>query len=83
MSVEHTIVVKFEDGAELPAYSATTQFMGGRVVAVNFHGNRLEVADELLEALEQSLRLIELISPFEGDVTRKARAAIAKAGGAA
>ena len=37
--------------------------------------------DELLEALEAALKLIELVMPIEGDVTRKARAAIAKATG--
>ena len=36
-------------------------------------------APELLEALEAALKLIELVMPIEGDVTRKARAAIAKA----
>ena len=80
MSVEHTIVVRFEDGAELPAYSADTEFMGGRVVAVNFHGNRLEVADELLEALEELLGW-QTLAPAEA--VDAARAAIARAGGAA
>ena len=37
--------------------------------------------DELLEALDAALKLIELVMPIEGDVTRKARAAIAKATG--
>ena len=40
-----------------------------------------EVNHELLEALEAALKLIELVIPVEGDVTRKARAAIAKATG--
>ena len=40
-----------------------------------------EVNQELLEALEAALKLIELVMPIEGDVTRKARAAIAKATG--
>ena len=40
-----------------------------------------EVNRELLEALEAALKLIELVMPVEGDVTRKARAAIAKATG--
>ena len=35
----------------------------------------------LLEALEAALKLIELVMPIDGDVTRKARAAIAKAAG--
>ena len=37
--------------------------------------------DELLEALRDALHLIETISPIEGDTSRRARAAIAKAGG--
>ena len=40
-----------------------------------------EVNQELLEALDAALKLIELVVPIEGDVTRKARAAIAKATG--
>ena len=40
-----------------------------------------EVNQELLGALEAALKLIELVMPIEGDVTRKARAAIAKATG--
>ena len=40
-----------------------------------------KVNQELLEALEAALKLIELVMPIEGDVTRKARAAIAKATG--
>ena len=42
-----------------------------------------EVNQELLEALDAALKLIELVMPIEGDVTRKARAAIAKATGEA
>lgn len=38
-----------------------------------------EVNKELLEALEAALKLIELVMPVAGDVTRKARAAVAKA----
>ena len=39
------------------------------------------VNQELLEALEASLALIDLGIPFEGEITRKVRAAIAKATG--
>ena len=39
----------------------------------------IAAAPELLEALEAALKLIELVMPVAGDVTRKARAAIAKA----
>ena len=41
----------------------------------------LAAAPELLESLESALKLIELVMPIDGDVTRKARAAIAKATG--
>ena len=41
----------------------------------------IAAAPDLLEALQASLKLIELSVPFEGEVTRKARAAIAKATG--
>jgi|GEM_PF-2477157 len=50
-STEHTLVVRYAAGAE-PSYSATTEILGGRLVAVAFDGNRLAVADRLLEALE-------------------------------
>ena len=39
------------------------------------------VNQELLEALDAAMKLIELVMPIEGDVTRKVRAAIAKATG--
>ena len=48
---EHTIVVRFPEDAQ-PSYSAATEFQGGQVVAVDFDGNRLKVAQELEEALE-------------------------------
>lgn len=38
-----------------------------------------DVNQELLAALQDSLDLIEMISPIEGQTVRKARAAIAKA----
>lgn len=41
----------------------------------------IAAAPELLEALETALKLIELVVPIKGGVTRKARAAIAKATG--
>ena len=37
--------------------------------------------NDLLEALQDAIELIETISPFEGQTMRKARAAIAKATG--
>ena len=45
------------------------------------NGPLLAAAPELLEALIDALALIELVMPIEGDVTRNARKAIAKAGG--
>ena len=50
MSIEHTIVVRYEEGS--PFYHANMKFEGGDVVAVDFCGNRLRVEEELLEALE-------------------------------
>ena len=41
----------------------------------------IAAAPELLEALIDALALIELVMPIEGDVTRNARKAIAKAEG--
>lgn len=41
----------------------------------------MQAAPDLLEALENCVDLIELISPIEGDEIRRARAAIAKARG--
>jgi len=78
MSQTHTIVVRFPAGI-VPRYSAETEFQGGQVVAVDFDGNRLHACQELEEALDECLDLIETISPIEGDITRKARAVLAKA----
>lgn len=39
----------------------------------------IAAAPELLSALDAGLRLVELLSPFEGDVTRMMRNAIDKA----
>ena len=41
----------------------------------------LRQRDALLEALQDSMKLIDLAIPYEGDITRKARAAIAAATG--
>ena len=49
----------------------------GEIVALK------EQRDELLEALEEALNLICVLTPLEGDTVRKCRAAIAKSGGAA
>lgn len=55
---EHTIVVRFPKGVQ-PSYSVATEFQGGAVVAVDFDGNRLEVAQKLEEALEELLRELD------------------------
>ena len=49
---------------------------------IDEHDARLiAAAPELLEAVEAAMKLIERVMPIVGDVTRKARAAIAKATG--
>ncbi|MAP35683.1 MAG: hypothetical protein CME75_07920 [Halomonas sp.] len=55
---EHTIVVRFPEGAT-PSYSAATEFQGGQVVAVDFDGNRLRHEQELQEALEELLEELD------------------------
>ncbi|WP_417329199.1 hypothetical protein [Halomonas cupida] len=62
MSQTHTIVVRFPEGI-VPRYSASTQFQGGDVVAVSFAGNRMDIADELYEALAAFERVAELWLP--------------------
>ncbi len=80
MQHTHTLVVRYPEG-EWPAYSAGTTINGGELVAVDFDGNRLHVCQELEEALEECLELIDTISPLEGDVVRKARSALELAQG--
>ena len=58
-----------------------TPFQSTRYIAAAELRRLHEVNQELLEALDAALKLIELVVPIEGDVTRKARAAIAKATG--
>ncbi len=79
MSETHTIVVRFPEGVT-PRYSAATEFQGGQVVAVDFDGNRLTVAQELEDALEALLALCEG-EPKEPDEVISARTALAKAKG--
>ena len=55
---EHTIVVRFPEGAT-PSYSAATEFQGGQVVAVDFDGNRLRHEQDLQAALEELLEEVE------------------------
>lgn len=51
---QHTLVIEFEDG-KAPTYGAGDLIHGGRLIAVDFGGNRLEVAAKLQEALEHAL----------------------------
>lgn len=78
----HTIVVEFKDG-NTPNYFAGMTVLGGRVVAVAFDGNRLEIEQELLEALQDLIGWIPGRSAWHTDAPAKAveraRAAIAKA----
>lgn len=84
MSQTHTIVARFPDGVT-PRYSASTEFQGGQVVAVDFDGNRLHVCQELEEALD---RMVTHFGPMEWCDTEDGRqvvelaiAALAKARG--
>lgn len=76
----HTLVVEFDgDG---PAYAAGNTILGGRLVAVDFGGDRLAVADELLGTLQAVLDDVQDIdndSCLSVGVGRQVRAAIAKA----
>lgn len=77
---KHTLVVDFDgDG---PAYAAGDTVLGGRLVAVDFGGDRLAVVDELLGALQAVLDDVQDIdndSCLSVRVGRQVRAAIAKA----
>lgn len=76
----HTLVVEFDgDG---PAYAAGDTILGGRLVAVDFGGNRLAVAEQLLGTLQAVLDDVQDIdndSCLSVGVGRQVRAAIAKA----
>lgn len=78
MSQTHTIVVRFTEGI-VPRYSAATEFQGGRLVAVAFDGNRLDVEEALHKALE--LMLEECEDDEFAPHVMEARAALAKAQG--
>jgi hypothetical protein len=52
-----------------------------RLINQEANARLIAAAPSLLEALESALELIDVITPLEGDVHRKARAAIAKATG--
>jgi|GEM_PF-2804067 len=77
---EHTIVVRFAEGAN-PSYGANTEFQGGQVVAVDFDGNRLRVEQELADALDQAVTSM-LDSGYSEDsvVVRASMEALKKAG---
>lgn len=69
----HTLVVEFD--GPTPTYAAGDRVLGGRLVAVDFDGDRLAVAEELLEALQAVVRVADRAT-VEFDM---ARTAIAKA----
>ena len=80
MGQTHTIAVRFPEGV-VPRYSAATEFQGGQVVAVDFDGNRLTVAEELEETLAFIADLADG-SPQSHNmqlIARKAKAALTKA----
>lgn len=54
MKQVHTLVVEFDDG-KAPTYAAGDEVHGGRLVAVDFGGDRLAVAAKLQEALEHAV----------------------------
>ena len=54
MKQVHTLVVEFDE-SKAPAYAAGDQVHGGRLVAVDFSGDRLAVAAKLQEALEHAV----------------------------
>ena len=65
-----------------PAYAAGDTILGGRLVAVDFGGNRLAVAEQLLGTLQAVLDDVQDIdndSCLSVGVGRQVRAAIAKA----
>jgi len=83
MSQTHTIVVRFPEGI-VPRYSAATEFQGGQVVAVDFDGNRLAIAQELEEVLDKLLHQLS-INDDEGlfehaDLVVQARDVLERAG---
>jgi len=83
MSQTHTIVVRYPEGAR-PEYCAQCQFQGGRVVAVDFDGNRLAIAQELEEVLDKLLHQLS-INDDEGlfehaDLVVQARDVLERAG---
>lgn len=63
----------------VPGYLAEVRDCGSGDVSAN--ARLIAAAPDLLDALAAALNLIDLVVPFEGDVTRKARAALAKATG--
>ena len=69
---EHTIVVRFPEGVQ-PSYSVATKFQGGQVVAVDFDGNQLEIADQMEEALEGLLGIVGGLSPEDEQLVANAR----------
>lgn len=76
---KHTLVVEFDGDGQ--AYAAGETVLGGRLVAVDFGGDRLAVAEELLAALDMARALLVDIEEYsvDGASIRVIDAAIAKA----
>lgn len=51
---KHTLVIEFDDD-KAPTYAAGDEVHGGRLVAVDFGGDRLAVAAKLQEVLEHAV----------------------------
>ncbi len=76
----HTLVVEFDGPA--PTYGSRDIVLGGRLVAVDFDGNRLAMADEMLAALRRAALALAFASrsnPHLLDDYELVNAAIAKA----
>lgn len=84
MEAQHTLVVAFESGKE-PTYGAGDMVLGGRLMAVDFSGDRLAVIDDLLEIARRTEAMLtrhcwqDDTDDPESQLLRDCRAAIAKA----
>lgn len=71
---EHTIVVRFPEDVS-PSYHCGMEALGGQIVAVDFGGNRLQVAEELQSALEACLAFLEREAAWMDDAEPERQAA--------
>ena len=65
----------------VPGYYAEIRRFTTDSEQVEANARLIAAAPDLLEACEQLLKLVDLLSPVEGDTHRKAQRAIAKARG--